>query len=54
MEDTRGMPKTLTFDLTEEEQQAIAKTIKHDKRPEVRQHAMDVRLLHEGSRPKRI
>jgi transposase len=46
------MPKTLTFRLQEEELQEIAAAIKHDKRPEVRQRAMGLRLLHEGQLPK--
>ena len=48
------MPKTLTFRLKEEELQEIAAAIKHDKRPEVRQRAMGLRLLHEGQSPKAV
>ena len=48
------MPKALTFRLKEEELQEIAVAIKHDKRPEVRQRAMGLRLLHEGQSPKTV
>lgn len=48
------MPKTLTFRLKEEELQEIAVAIKHDKRPEVRQRGMGLRLLHEGRSPKAV
>ena len=48
------MPKTLTFRLKEKELQEIAAAIKHDKRPEVRQRAMGLRLLHEGQSPKAV
>jgi transposase len=48
------MPRALTFRLKEEELQEIAVAIKHDKRPEVRQRAMGLRLLHEGQSPKAV
>jgi putative transposase len=48
------MPKNLTFQLTEESLREIVKAIKHDKRPEVRQRAMGLRLLHEGKAPKEV
>jgi len=48
------MPKTLIFELSVEEQQAITKALKQDKRPEVRQRAMGIRLLHEGKTPKEV
>lgn len=48
------MPKTLTFRLKEEELQEIVAAIKHDTRPEVRQRAMGLRLLHEGQSPKAV
>lgn len=48
------MPKSLSFQLTEEGLREIVKAIKHDKRPEVRQRAMVVRLLHEGKTPKEV
>jgi len=48
------MPKTLTFCLKETELQEIAVAIKHDKRPEVRQRAMGLRLLHEGQSPQTV
>ena len=48
------MPKTLTFQLTEAGLQEIVQAIKHDKRPEVRQRAMGLRLLHEGNSAKEV
>jgi len=48
------MPKTLSFQLTEAGLQEIVEAIKHDKRPEVRQRAMGLRLLHEGKSPKEV
>ena len=48
------MPKSLNFHLTEEELAGITRAIKHDKRPEVRQRAMGLRLLHQGPTPKEV
>lgn len=48
------MPKSLNFTLTDEELEAIAKALKHDKRPEVRQRALGLRLLHQGHSPKEV
>jgi transposase len=48
------MPKKLTYQLTEEGLREIVEAIKHDKRPEVRQRAMGLRLLHEGKVPKEV
>lgn len=48
------MPKTLSFQLTEEGLREIVKAIKHEKRPEVRQRAMGLRLLHEGKPLKEV
>lgn len=48
------MPKKIAFQLTEEDLREIVKAIKHDKRPEVRQRAMGLRLLHEGKPPKEV
>lgn len=48
------MPKTLTFQLTADNVAKLAKAIKQDKRPEVRQRATGVRLLHEGKSPKEV
>lgn len=48
------MPKKLTYQLTEEGLREIVEAIKHDKRPEVRQRAMGLRLLHEGKAPKEV
>jgi hypothetical protein len=46
------MPKTISFQLTEEGLPEVIEAIKHDKRPEVRQRAMGLRLLHEGKSPR--
>ena len=48
------MPKKLSFQLTEEGLREIVEAIKHDKRPEVRQRAMGLRLLHEGKAPQAV
>ena len=48
------MPKKLTYQLTEEGLRELVEAIKHDKRPEVRQRAMGLRLLHEGKVPKEV
>jgi transposase len=48
------MPKSLSFQLTEEGVREIVQAIKHDTRPEVRQRAMGLRLLHEGKSPKEV
>jgi putative transposase len=48
------MPKTLDFKLRESELEIIAKAVKTDKRSEVRQRAMGLRLLHEGHSPKEV
>jgi len=48
------MPKSLNFTRSDEELGLIAKAIKSDKRPEVRQRAMGLRLLHEGHSPQEV
>lgn len=48
------MPKSLDFTLTEAELKIISTAIKKDKRPEVRQRAMGLRLLHEGQPPQAV
>lgn len=48
------MPKTLNFTLTENDLEIVARAVKSDKRPEVRQRAMGLRLLHEGQTPKEV
>ena len=52
--ETRQIPKTLNFKLTEDLPETIAKAIKSDKHPEVRQGAMGLRLLHEGQSPQEV
>jgi putative transposase len=48
------MAKRLDFTLTENDLKMLAKGINKDKRPEVRQRAMGLRLLHEGQKPKEV
>ena len=48
------MPKKLSYQLTQAGLREIVEAIKHDKRPEVRQRAMGLRLLHEGKAPKEV
>ena len=48
------MPKTIDFTLTKQDLKIIVEGIKTDKRPEVRQRAMGIRLLHEGHKPKEV
>ena len=44
------MPRALDYHLTDEELETIETAIRHDKRPEVRQRATVIRLLHKGHR----
>ena len=48
------MPKTLDFTLTKADLKVIAQAINSDKRPEVRQRAIGLRLLHEGQSPQEV
>jgi len=48
------MPKALNFKLEEAELADIAQAIKHDKRSEVRQRAMGLRMLYQGQTPKEV
>jgi transposase len=48
------MPKARDYHLNEEEFQSIEKAIRHDKRPEVRQRSMAIRLLHLGHKPEQV
>ena len=48
------MPKSLDFKLTASDLKIVAKAVRSDKRPEVRQRAMGLRLLHEGQTPKEV
>lgn len=48
------MPKKLDFQLDEASLRIITTAIKHDRRPEVRQRAMGLRLLHEGQSPQAV
>ena len=48
------MPKRLDFQLNKTDLEILAQGIKTDKRPEVRQRAMGLRLLHEGQKPQEV
>jgi transposase len=48
------MPKTLTFQFSASDLATIQQASKHDKRPEVRQRAIGLRMLHEGKSPKAV
>lgn len=48
------MPKAQDYHLTKEELKAVEKAIKHDKRPEVVQRSIAVRLLHLGHKPEEV
>lgn len=48
------MPKQLNFQLDEASLKQVSQAIKHDKRPEVRQRAMGLRLLHQGQSPQEV
>ena len=48
------MPKRLNFQLNETELEILAQGIKADKRPEVRQRAVGLRLLHEEQKPREV
>lgn len=48
------MPKAQEYQLTAEELKQVEKAIKHDKRPEVVQRSMAIRLLHLGNKPKDV
>ena len=45
------MPKRLNYTLTESELAIVREAIKRDRRPEVRQRAMALQLLHQGMKP---
>lgn len=48
------MPKAQDYHLTKEELKAVEIAIKHDKRPEVVQRSMALRLLHLGHKPDEV
>ena len=48
------MSKILTFQFSANDLTNIKQAIKQDKRPEVRQRAIGLRLLHEGKSPKAV
>jgi putative transposase len=48
------MPKTLNFTLSESDLEKLNQGIKKDKRPEVRQRAIGLRMLHEGHKPEEV
>ena len=48
------MHKAQDYHLTDEELQQIEKAIKHDKRAEVVQRSIAIRLLHLGNKPGKV
>jgi putative transposase len=48
------MPKARNYQLSDEEMQAVETAMRHDKRPEVRQRCVLIRLLHMGYKPEEI
>ena len=48
------MPKAQDYHLTQEELKAIETAIKHDRRPEVVQRCIAIRLLHMGYKPEQV
>jgi transposase len=48
------MPKQLNYTLTESELAIVREAIKRDRRPEVRQRAMALQLLHQGMKPDAV
>ena len=48
------MPKAQDYHLTDKELQQIEKAIKHDKRAEVVQRSIAIRLLHLGNKPEKV
>lgn len=48
------MPKAGNYQMSDEELQAVETALRHDKRPEVRQHSMLIRLLHMGYKAEEI
>jgi len=48
------MPKAREYHLTEQELTAVETAIRRDKRPEVRQRCIVIRLLHLGYKPEQI
>jgi transposase len=48
------MPKAQDYHLTKAELKAVETAIKHDKRPEVVQRSMAIRLLHLGHKPEEV
>jgi len=48
------MPKAQDYHLTKEELESVETAIKHDKRPEVVQRSIAIRLLHLGHKPEEV
>jgi transposase len=48
------MPKRIDFTLSEQQATELGEAIKHDKRPEVRQRALAIRLLSRQEPPKEV
>ena len=48
------MPRAQDYHLNDQELQTIETAIRHDKRVEVRQRCMAIRLLHMGHKPEQV
>jgi transposase len=48
------MAKSIEFQLTDDEVSILERAIRHDERPEVRQRATAIRMLHLGSHPSQV
>lgn len=48
------MPKQINYQLSEAQQANIRQAMKHDKRPEIRQRATALYLLHQGMKPQTV
>ena len=49
-----GMSRLIDFSLTAEQLGAVEQAVNHDQRPEVRQRAIAIRLLHLGHAPEAV
>lgn len=49
-----GMPKQIEYHLNKRDEESVQAAMKHDKRPEVRQRATAVHMLHKGLKPAEV
>lgn len=49
-----GMPKQINYQLSEAQLAVVQRAMKHDKRPEIRQRATALCLLHQGMKPQTV